>query len=75
MCFPWGNARRLAATKMSKRFCAATASESTWLLLAAGQNRTQGTLSSNGMHFVMCSIENKTEPAVTTKPSNDGLPC
>lgn len=54
-------------------FCAATERDSTGILVAAGQNRTQGTPGANNTHFIMCCMKNKNKSAVTTKPSNNCL--
>lgn len=70
-----GKYMKLAVTKWAKPFfCTASDSKSTWLLEAAGQNRTQGTPGTNNMHFIMCCMENRNKPAVTTKLSNNCLP-
>lgn len=70
-----GTCMRLAVTEWAKPcFCTALDSESTWLFQAAGQNRTQGTPGTGNMHFIMCHMENRNKPSVTTKLSNNCLP-
>lgn len=70
-----GKCMRLAVTKCAKPcFCTASDSESTWLLQAAGQNRTHGTPGANNIHFIMRCMENRNKPAATTKLSNNCLP-
>lgn len=68
-----GEVHKAGSHQMSKAFCTASDSDGTWLLQAAGQNRTQGTPGTN-MHFIICHMENRNKPAVTTKLSNNCLP-
>lgn len=70
---PWGNAWKLAVTKISKYLLL----HSYWKWervapVAAGQKRTQGTLVASNMCFITCCMENKNK-SVVTKPANNCL--
>lgn len=69
-----GEVHEAGSHQMCKALLLHSLSESTWLLQAAGQNRTHGTPGANNIHFIMRCMENRNKPAATTKLSNNCLP-